>query len=111
MSGKKKTDGPVTVDLTRGKMTWTGNKYLAGGLLIVAAALLIAGSQISWTVWDEKRYNVVKQGSNLPFGAEQIISDYKLIEDATFSGVEAIDGELYSNYDRTKKQGKKACPT
>ena len=112
MTAKKITDSRITEENhSRGKLTWTGNRYLAGGLIVIAAALLVASTQVSWTVWDEKRYKVVKQGSNLPFGAEQTISEYKLVEDATFSGVEAIDGILYSTYDRTKKQGKVACPT
>jgi hypothetical protein len=112
MNTMKKKDGPIeVVDLKQGKLTWAGNKYVAGGLLVVAVALFIAGTQISWTVWDEKRFKLVKQGSTLPFGSEQIISDFKLVEDATFSGVESIDGILYSTYDRTKKLGKKACPT
>jgi hypothetical protein len=39
------------------------------------------------------------------------ISEYQLVEDATFSGTIRKWGRLFSTYDRTVPKGKMACPT
>lgn len=39
------------------------------------------------------------------------IKELHIIEDTTFDGIVKKDGKLYSTYDRSAKQGKRACPT
>lgn len=39
------------------------------------------------------------------------VGESELVADATFSGVELIDGKLQSTYDRSKPVGRQKCPT
>ena len=41
----------------------------------------------------------------------ETITEYQLVEDATFAGVRRIRGRLFSTYDRSKPRGKRLCPT
>jgi len=47
----------------------------------------------------------------LGFAPFETISEVQLVVDATFTGVVRRDGGLYSTYDRSQPQGKRACPT
>lgn len=71
---------------------------------LIAAAFLIAGSYREHKVYDK---------SEQEFGLRKYtdISEYQLVEDATFSGTIRKWGELYSTYNRTAPKGKMACPT
>ncbi len=71
---------------------------------IVAATFLVAGSYR-----EHKVYNKSEQEFGLRNYTD--ISEYQLVEDATFSGTIRKWGELYSTYDRTAPKGKMACPT
>ena len=39
------------------------------------------------------------------------ISDFALIENATFTGVTRKEGKLFFTYDPARKHGKQSCPT
>ncbi len=71
---------------------------------LIAAALLVSGY-----FREHKVYNK----SDQEFGLRDYtdISEYQLVEDATFSGTVRKWGELYSTYDRAAPKGKMACPT
>lgn len=79
-------------------------KAIAGFLLVVGAALLVIGAQQT-----RKVYKAEVRG----YGVEvfDMVSEFELVEDATFSGVERDEGKLYSTYDRTAGKTKRACPT
>jgi len=79
-------------------------KVLAAAALIVAMALLIAGS-----VRQHKVYEPAAEEFGLV--AFQRITDRELVIDTTFGGAIRKGLKLYSTYDRSKPRGKKACPT
>lgn len=80
------------------------NKVIACILLVVGAASLVIGAQHSRTVYKKEA---------LEYGIDLFdsVSEFELVEDATFSGVEQVDGKLYSTYDRSAGKTKRACPT
>ncbi len=82
----------------------TKERIVAAFLLAAAVLLLLAGGMRTHQVYDE---------STEEYGLRSFtrISDAELVEDATFSGVERLDGRLYSTYDRSEPRGRRACPT
>ncbi len=73
-------------------------------LSLIALALLAAGSV---------REHKVYERPEAQFGLRDFtnISEYQLIEDATFSGTIRKGDELFSTYNRAAPKGKMACPT
>lgn len=111
-------------------------KILAGGLAILAAALLVMGGRTSYEISpDEIEFLPSPQlidpvtgqpplSIPTPFGQPSIppppeppkvipneISDVDLVVNATFTGIVKHDGTLFWTYDPTEKRGKRACPT
>ncbi|MBZ5497449.1 MAG: hypothetical protein LAP85_13695 [Acidobacteriia bacterium] len=85
-------------------MKITRERILQIVLGLAAVIFLIAGSYREHKVYDKSKEE---------FGLRSYtgISEYKLVEDATFSGTIRKWGELYSTYDRAVPKGKMACPT
>jgi len=79
-------------------------KTVATVLLAAAAGMLLIGSLGSHKVYDQR---ALKYDIDL----SDEITEFQMIEDATFSGIESVNGKLYSTYDRTAERTKKACPT
>lgn len=79
-------------------------KKVAWSLLLIGAALLVAGSRV-------EREICTKDSMKRRVKKTEAVSEFQLTEDATFSGVERIKGLLYTNYDRSAGMTKKACPT
>ena len=79
-------------------------RTLQFALTLAAVILLIAGSYREHKVYDKSKEE---------FGLRSYteISEFRLVEDATFSGTIRQWGELHSTYDRTAPKGKMACPT
>jgi len=79
-------------------------KIVAAALLILALALLLAGSFRTHRVYetDSGEFGI------LTFHR---ISELEMVVDATFHGVAREDGRLYTTYDRSQPRGKTACPT
>ncbi len=79
-------------------------KVIAVAVLIVALALLLAGSI---------RTHKVYESDTEEFGLLTFyrINELQMVVDATFHGVAREDGRLYSTYDRSQPRGKSACPT
>lgn len=73
-------------------------------LSLIAITLLAAGSL---------REHKVYEKSQEQFGLRNFtdISEYQLVEDATFSGTIRKGDELFSTYNRAAPKGKMACPT
>ncbi len=71
---------------------------------LIAVVCLVAGNYREYKVYDR---------SDKEFGLRTYteISEYQLVEDATFSGTVRKWGDLFSTYDRTVPKGKMACPT
>jgi hypothetical protein len=88
------------------KRRFNKKKALAFAVIVLSLALVGMGftrtkiSTFDKALWESEDYKF-----------EELITELQLIEDATFSGVEYIDGELFSTYDRTQKKAKRACPT
>ena len=85
-------------------MKITFQRILQVGLGLLAVVFLVAGGYRSHKVYDQAKEE---------FGLRNFsdISEYQLVQDATFSGTIRKWGELYSTYDRTGPKGKIACPT
>lgn len=79
-------------------------KVLAVAGLLVALALLVAGSL---------RTHKVYESDTEEFGILSFyrISEYQMVVDATFHGVAREGGRFYTTYDRSQPRGKSACPT
>ena len=79
-------------------------KIIAVAVLIVALALLLAGSI---------RTHKVYESDTEEFGLLTFyrINEFQMVVDATFHGVAREDDRLYSTYDRSQPRGKSACPT
>ncbi len=79
-------------------------KIIAVAALIVALALLLAGSI---------RTHKVYESDTEEFGLLTFyrINEFQMVVDATFHGVAREGGRLYSTYDRSQPRGKSACPT
>jgi hypothetical protein len=79
-------------------------KIIAAAVLIVALALLLAGSI---------RTHKVYESDTEEFGLLTFyrINEFQMVVDATFHGVAREDDRLYSTYDRSQPRGKSACPT
>jgi len=77
--------------------------FLIAGL-VIALALLFAGSVRSYKVYD---------ADNDEFGILTFhkVTDRLLVIDATFRGVICEEDKLYTTYDRLQPKGKRACPT
>jgi hypothetical protein len=88
------------------KRRFNKQKILAFLTIAVAVALIGAGLNRTKIITFDKQIWEEDQ-TDFP----EIISELQLLEDSTFSGVEYIDGKLYTNYDRTQAKTKKACPT
>jgi len=71
---------------------------------LAAVAMLIAGHYREHKVFDNPKEE---------FGLHNYIeiSEYQLVEDATFSGTIRRWGALYGAYDRSAPKVKMACPT
>jgi hypothetical protein len=71
---------------------------------LIAVMMLIAGSFREHKVYDNPKQE---------YGLRNYIyiSEYQLVEDATFSGTIRRDADLYSTYNRAEPKGKMACPT
>jgi hypothetical protein len=71
---------------------------------LLAVGFLVAGNYREHKVYDK---------SDKEYGLRTYtdISEYQLVEDATFSGTIRKWGELFSTYDRAAPKGKMACPT
>ncbi|MBU0753818.1 MAG: hypothetical protein KJ645_01670 [Planctomycetes bacterium] len=80
------------------------NRWTAWSLVVLS----LVSIGFSFTV-HHKIYAEVAKKTGLDLFQE--ISESRLTDDATFSGVEFFEGRLYSTYDRTKARTKKACPT
>lgn len=80
------------------------NKWLSWGIVALSVVLIGWSTQVHHKIYAEA---AKKTGLDL----FQEISEIKLTDDATFSGVESHEGKLYSTYDRTKAREKRACPT
>jgi hypothetical protein len=79
-------------------------KVIAAAVLIVALALLLAGSI---------RTHKVYESDTEEFGLLTFyrINEFQMVVDTTFHGVAREDDRLYSTYDRSQPRGKSACPT
>jgi hypothetical protein len=79
-------------------------KIIALAALIVALALLLAGSI---------RTHKVYESDTEEFGLLTFyrINEFQMVVDATFHGVAREGIRLYSTYDRSQPRGKSACPT
>jgi len=79
-------------------------KVIAAAVLIIALALLLAGSI---------RTHKVYESDTEEFGLLTFyrINEFHMVVDATFHGVAREDDRLYSTYDRSQPRGKSACPT
>ena len=73
-------------------------------VVLAVIVLLVAGHYREHKVLDNP-----KEEYGLHNYAE--ISEYQLVEDATFSGTIRKWGQLFSTYDRAAPKGKMACPT
>ena len=74
-------------------------------LLVAAAISLLAAGYYR----EHKVYDNPKEEYGLRNYA--VISEFQLVEDATFSGTIRKGGELFSTYNRAEPKGKIACPT
>ena len=72
---------------------------LLAGMVLVAVGCFRALEVYTW----RSKHRRVKQTER--------ITEFQFTEDTTFSGLLFDDGFLYTNYDRSAKGGKKACPT
>jgi hypothetical protein len=85
---------------------------LAVVTLVAGAALFASGFFVFHKVRDmpDPAFDLSEFGLEIaqPF---RNISEKDLIVDATSTGVERKDGELYSTYDRSAVRGKRKCPT
>jgi hypothetical protein len=102
-------------------------KVLSWAMLVVALALLYAGSRCFHQVYYDPTAEppaavAAPTIENSPDGETftipappkplfEQISDSDLVANATFTGVVRRDGRLYWTYDPSQKQGKQACPT
>jgi hypothetical protein len=79
-------------------------KIIAVAVLIVALALLFAGSI---------RTHKVYESDTEEFGLLTFyrINEFQMVVDATFHGVAREGDRFYSTYDRSQPRGKSACPT
>ena len=70
----------------------------------VAVLMLIAGSFGEHKVYDNPKQE---------YGLRNYvyISEYQLVEDATFGGTIRRGTDLFSTYNRSEPKGKMACPT
>lgn len=71
---------------------------------LIAVIMLIAGSFREHKVYDNPQQE---------YGLRNYthISEYQLVEDATFSGTIRRGTDLFSAYNRAESKGKMACPT
>lgn len=71
---------------------------------LIAVIFLLAGSFREYKVYDNPQQE---------FGLRNYthISEYQLVEDATFSGTIRKGADLFSTYNRAEPKGKMACPT
>jgi hypothetical protein len=83
-----------------------GTRTVAWATLVVAVSLFLVGTQLSRKVHAE-----VALRSKARAKAMETITEWQLVEDSTFSGVQRINGKLYSTYNRKAKKTKRACPT
>ncbi len=74
-------------------------------LLTLTALILLAVGNF--------REHKVYEKSQEQFGLRNYtdISEYQLVEDATFSGTVRLGDDLVGTYDRTAPKGKTPCPT
>jgi len=79
-------------------------KIIALAALIIALALLVAGSF---------RTHKVYESDTDEFGLLTFyrINEFQMVVDSTFHGVAREDDRLYTTYDRSQPRGKSACPT
>ena len=79
-------------------------KIVAAAFLILALALLLAGSFLTHRVYET---------DSAEFGILTFhrISEFEMVVDATFHGVAREGDRLYTTYDRSQPRGKTACPT
>lgn len=79
-------------------------KIIAAAGVVVALVLLVLGSI---------RTHKVYESDTEEFGLLTFyrISEFQMVEDATFHGVAREEDRLYSTYDRSQPRGKSACPT
>jgi len=79
-------------------------KILTIAAILLSLFLLVAGSV--------KSHKVYEPGED-EFGMQLFhkVGDRALVIDATFQGVDRIDGKLVTTYDRSTGGGKRACPT
>jgi hypothetical protein len=82
----------------------TKERIAAAVLLLVALALLGVGMRSEHKVYDP----TVEEFGLVAF---ERISETELVIDSTFGGVRLDKDHLYTTYDRTQAQGKRACPT
>lgn len=68
--------------------------------LILSVGLLFAGLVKSHKVFESEDALMYHK-----------VRDWRLVIDATFSGVNIKNGKIITNYDRSQKIGKRACPT
>jgi hypothetical protein len=73
-------------------------------LLLLSLGLLTAGSLRTRKVYES-------DSGDMGILTFQRVRDWRLVEDATFTGVVRRDGRLCATYDRNAPRGKKKCPS
>jgi len=106
-------------------------KAMAGVVLALALALLIVGARRTHWVMPDPTPKAAPQvtiiqpelvdpyiGAPPPFlpppsamPSQHALSDLRMVEAATFTGVIRKDGQLFLTYDPTAQRGKQSCPT